>query len=435
MIRLVRLLYNLLFPVVLVLLLPGFLLRMIHRGKYRHKFWQRFAIYSAGVSEKIANSGRVWIHAVSVGEVNIALKLIQSLREADPAMEFVLSTTTSTGFKLAATRKTPWLEPIYNPLDFYPIARRAARLIRPRALVLVEAEVWPNAVCEVRRLGAKAILVNARLSPRSEKRFRSIRWIAGPVFNQLDLLCLQEPGDVPRWTALGVKPEKLRVTGSIKFDDSAAAARPVKDFHPVLEALGLAPAAPVPLGGSTFEGEEDILGRVLITLRKTHPDLFLILVPRHQERSEAVVRQLDALGLRTARRTQPAPAERPDVLLVDTTGELASWYHCATVVFIGKSLCARGGQNPAEPIAAEVPLVFGPHMRNFASLAHSLLRTHAAREITDATSLGEAVDALLRSPETRAAMAARATECLSVHSGATARTVALLQDTLFPNGR
>ena len=146
----IRLLYNFLFPVVLVLLLPGFLLRMIRRGKYRHKFWQRFAIYSEGVERKIAGTGRIWIHAVSVGEVNIAMKLIQALRESDSSLEFVLSTTTSTGFKLAATRKTSWLEPIYNPVDFYPVARRAMRLIDPRVLILVEAEVWPNCVCEAK---------------------------------------------------------------------------------------------------------------------------------------------------------------------------------------------------------------------------------------------------------------------------------------------
>ncbi|MEI8294088.1 MAG: 3-deoxy-D-manno-octulosonic acid transferase [bacterium] len=427
----VRLLYNLLFPVAVLLMLPGFLVRMIRRGKYRHKFAQRFGIYSPGVREKIANTGRVWIHAVSVGEVNIALKLIQALRDADPSLAFVLSTTTSTGFKLAASRKSTWLEPIYNPLDFLPVACRAVRLIKPRALILVEAEVWPNVVCEARRLGAKAILVNARLSPRSEKRFRAARLIAAPLFNQLDALCLQEPDDIDRWTSLGVKPEKLHVTGSIKFDDSANAPRPARDFRPVLDALGIPADAPVLLGGSTFEGEEEILARVYQNIRQSRPDLFLILVPRHQERGDSVALQLERMGLALARRTRLETSSKPDVLLVDTTGELASWYQCATVVFIGKSLCERGGQNPAEPITAGVPVVFGPHMKNFASLVQSLLRTQAAIEICDEASLQNAIESLLASSETRAAMVERGVRCLEIHRGATARTVSLLRKNAF----
>ena len=427
----VRFLYNVVFPMAVLLMLPSFLMRMIRRGKYRHKFGQRFGIYSPGVRERIAGTGRVWLHAVSVGEVNIALKLIQALRDADPSLVFILSTTTSTGFKLAASRKSPWLEPIYNPLDFLPVVRRVMQTIRPRALILVEAEVWPNVVCEARRLGAKAVLVNARLSPRSEKRFRAARMIAAPLFNQLDALYLQEPEDIARWTSLGVRQDKLHVTGSIKFDDSAAAARPIRNFRPVLDALGVPVDAPVLLGGSTFEGEEEILARVFLQLRKSRPDLFLILVPRHHERGDAVARQMERLGLKVARRTQSDQHTRPDVLLVDTTGELVSWYLCATVVFMGKSLCDRGGQNPAEPLAAGVPVVFGPHMRNFASLVQGLLRNQAAMEISDEATLQVAVESLLSSPEKRNAMVRRGVKCLEIHRGATDRTVSLLRENAF----
>lgn len=427
----VRFLYNTIFPIAVLLMLPGFLLRMIRRGKYRHKFGQRFAIYSPGVREKIAGTGRVWVHAVSVGEVNIALKLIQALRDADSSLAFILSTTTSTGFKLAASRKSTWLEPIYNPLDFLPVARRAVRLIQPKSLVLVEAEVWPNVVCESRRFGAKAVLVNARLSPRSEKRFRAARMIAAPLFNQLDALCLQEPDDIARWTSLGVRSEKLHVTGSIKFDDSAATPRPVRNFRPVLDALGVPADAPVLLGGSTFDGEEIILARVFQEIRKSRPDMFLILVPRHHERGDSVARQIERLGLKVARRTQSEQAAKPDVLLVDTTGELASWYLCATVVFIGKSLCERGGQNPAEAITAGAPVVFGPNMRNFASLVHSLLRAQAAIEVVDETGLQAAVESLLSSSDTRRGMVERGAKCLEIHRGATDRTVSLLRENAF----
>lgn len=431
MIRVVRFFYNLLFPVVLLLLLPGFLIRMTRRGNYRHKFGQRFGIYSAGVREKIAGTNRVWVHAVSVGEVNIALKLIQSMREADPDLGFVLSTTTSTGFKLAVSRKSPWLEPIYNPLDFYPVARRVVRLIRPRCLILVEAEVWPNILWEVRRMGAKAALVNVRLSPRSEKRYRAARWITAPVFNQINLLCLQEPQDVNRWKSLGLDPSKLVLTGSIKFDDSGSAPRPVRDFRPILDGIGIPEGAPVLLGGSTFEGEELILAQVYKELRQSHPDLFLILVPRHHERAEAVERQIVEAGLTVMRRTKPFADGKPDVLLVDTTGELAGWYRCASVVFIGKSLCAKGGQNPAEPITAGVPVIFGPHMQNFSTLVRAFLQEDGAIEVNDVQDILKAVETLLSDPAHRVAMVAKAAKCLDIHRGATQRTLDQLQSRIF----
>jgi 3-deoxy-D-manno-octulosonic-acid transferase len=430
MIGAIRFFYNLLFPLVLLAMLPAFILRMVRRGQYRHKFWQRFAIYSPGVRAKIADTGRIWIHAVSVGEVNIALKLIHEFRAADADASFVLSTTTSTGFKLAATRKTSWLEPIYNPLDFLPIARRAVRLIRPRLLILIEAEVWPNIVCEARRTGARAVLANTRLSHRSEKRFRLARAITAPIFNQLDTLCLQEEADRPRWLALGIEPEKLRVTGSIKFDDAANAPRPVRDFRPVLDSLGIPPEAPVLLGGSTFPGEEKILAETLRSLRRKFPNLFLILVPRHQERGDSVARELAALGFTVARRSRSDATQRPDILLVDTTGELASWYLLATAVFIGKSLCARGGQNPAEAITAGAPIVFGPEMQNFETLAETLLRENAAIQIHDAPSLENATARLLESPALRESMVQRAAQCLLAHRGATRRTIEILRNAL-----
>jgi len=426
MMALVRLAYNLAFPVVLLVLLPGFVLRMIRRGQYRHKFWQRFGIYSPRVLDKIRGRGRTWMHAVSVGEVMIALKLIRAMKDADPTLEFVLSTTTSTGFKLAARAKCAWLEPIYNPLDFFFSARRAVRTIRPRRLILVEAEVWPNIVCEARKAGAKLALVNTRLSPRSEKRYRTVRWITAPLFNQLDVLCLQEPEDVDRWESLGIETSRLRVTGSIKYDDGALTPRPKRDFRPVLRSLGIPDTAPVLLGGSTFDGEEAILAEVFKKLRPDYPDLFLIVVPRHFERAADVAAQLERSGLRIARRTQPQTGPTPDALLVDTTGELRDWYDCATVVFVGKSLTARGGQNPAEPVAAGVPVIFGPHMQNFATLTSQFLRHDGAIEVSDAESLTLAVDRLLKAPALRSSLTANAARCLMAHRHATSRTVEIL---------
>ena len=424
----VRILYNLAFPFVLLALLPGFIFRMLKRGKYRHKFGQRFAIYSPRVRQKLSRGGWTWVHAVSVGEVMIALKLIREMRIRDPQLPVVLSTTTSTGFALASKEQGDRFETIYNPIDFFWTANRAVRLIRPRRLILVEAEVWPNLTAEAKARGATLALVNARLSRRSESRYRMIRPLASTLFNRLDLLCVQEPGDAKRWESLGVETRKILCPGSIKFDDQGESSRPRRNFRQTLAELGVGEAAPLLLAGSTHSGEECLIGEIVIRLKHDFPDLFFVVVPRHAERWKEVREQLDRVGLRVALRAgeERAP-ENPDTLLVNTTGELRDWYDQATVVFVGKSLTAHGGQNPAEAVAAGKPVVFGPNMENFSSLAAQLVREGGASQVADAAALEEKLRELLSHAGKREGLAANATRCLQVHHGATARTCLALE--------
>ena len=423
-----RILYNLAFPFVLLALLPGFVFRMIKRGKYRHKFGQRFAIYSPRVRQKLSRGGWTWVHAVSVGEVLIALKLIRGLKKTDPDLPVVLSTTTSTGFALANKEKSEQFEIIYNPIDFFWTARRAVRLIRPRRLILVEAEVWPNLTAEAKAQGAGLALVNARLSARSESRYRMIRPLASSLFNQLDLLCVQEPADARRWQSLGVTEQKILCTGSIKFDDQGENSRIRRNFRETLTELGVDEAAPVILAGSTHSGEESLVGEIVMRLKEDFPNIFYVVVPRHAERWREVREQLDRLGLRVALRTggELAP-KNANTLLVNTTGELRDWYDQATLVFIGKSLTAHGGQNPAEAVAAGKAVVFGPNMQNFSSLAAQLVREGGALQVASAAELEQTFRELLRQPEKRTELATRGARCLGTHRGAAARTCQALK--------
>lgn len=428
--RVLLLFYNLLFPVVFLAMLPGFAMRMIRRGNYRHKFGQRLGIYSRRVREKLRADRWTWIHAVSVGEVLIALKLIAALREKSEKLPIVLSTTTSTGYRLAHRHRSALLEPIYHPLDLPIVTKKAFDLIRPHRIILVEAEVWPNQMARASAQQIPRFLVNARLSPRSFGRYRLVRPLASALFNSLDKLCIQDPVDTPRWEALGVRPDRIAVTGSIKFDQASGNARH-EDFRPFLRSLGVPDDAPILLAGSTFDGEEELLAGVAGELRARFPSLYLVLVPRHAERGESVRTQLRRAGHRVALRTED-PVPGSDLLVVNTTGELRSWYHCATVVFIGKSLATRasGGQNPAEPIAAGKPVIFGPSMQNFRVLVDQLLREGGAAQVRTRQDLIDTVSALLDNPARAEHMVREAHQCLHVHAGATARTADIvLSDT------
>lgn len=423
----IRLLYNLLFPVALVFFLPGYVAKIFRRGNYRRKFGQRFGFYSADTRERLQRGRRTWIHAVSVGEVAIALRLARKLRELDPSFSCALTTTTPTGFALAERQAIEWMEVMYHPLDFWPIVRRAFAAIRPVRLVLVEAEVWPNLVAIARQQRIAVALVNARLSPRSEARFLRFRPFVAPTFRSLDLVCVQEKHDVERWKALGVAPGRIQHVGSIKYDAADVPASSPRAAE-LLREVGFDSSRPVLFGGSTHAGEEELLASVFLNLRRELPLLLLIIAPRHVERARQIAARLTQLGLRVVLRTEAEDSSSSafDCLLLNTTGELQHWYEAASVVFVGKSLTAQGGQNPVEPITTGKPVIFGPHMENFAALAAKLVRDGGAVQIDSAESLEREALRLLRDPGAAEQLVAKARAALAAHTGATTRTATLV---------
>ena len=436
----IRFVYNLFWPIGLLFFLPGYLLKMVRRGGYREKFGQRLGIYDRDLRERLS-CGRekrsTWLHAVSVGEVMIALKLVQQLRMLEPDVHCVLTTTTTTGFALANKNAPPWIEVMYMPLDFWPVMRRAFSVIRPARIVLVEAEIWPNLAAEAHARRIPLVLVNARLSPRSERRFRRFQFLVAPTFRILDLVCVQEPEDVDRWHRLGVERSRIKYTGSIKydpadFDYTAEAQEPggVVATSPRYMLPVLSLERPVLFGGSTHRGEEEILTKAFLNLRQKFPSLCLFIAPRHVERVQQIRAQLETLSLdvRVASQVTGDTEVKADCVLLDRTGELQRWYSIATVVFIGKSLTAHGGQNPVEPILAGKPVIFGPHMENFATLAKTLVSKNGAIQVSDIDSLERAVDNLLRDSETCQRLVQSAREVLNQHRGATARAAALITD-------
>ena len=423
----VRFVYNLLYPLGLLFFLPGQMAKLIRRGNYRHKLGQRFGVYDAQVKARLRSHRCTWIHAVSVGEVAIALKLIAKLRQLDPEFFCALTTTTTTGFQVANSTPDERIEVLYSPLDFWPIKRHAFAVIRPIRIILVEAEVWPNLVAEARTRRIPLALVNARLSKRSEARFHRFRSLIAPIFRCLDAVCVQEPEDVERWVALGVPRDRIHHVGSIKYDPADVRLNPDLPLQ-VLRTFGLDGDRPILFGGSTHAGEEEILGEIFQRLRSDFPAFTLIVAPRHVERADEVRRALERLGLRISLRSEAGAAGQlpPDCILLDTTGELQHWYAVATIVFVGKSLTSRGGQNPVEPILAGKPVLFGPHMENFSALAQALVANKAGVQIRDPNSLQQQIAWLLRDREAALQLVANAQAVLARHRGATERTAKIV---------
>jgi 3-deoxy-D-manno-octulosonic-acid transferase len=420
-----RLIYNLLWPVGLIFFLPGYLVKMVRRGNYRAKFGQRVGWYGSGLRRQLAHRQSIWLHAVSVGEVGIALKLAAEMRNLHPDLHCILTTTTTTGFAFAGKSAPPWMEVMYNPVDFWPIVRHAFSVLKPARIVLIEAEIWPNLVAEAHARKIPIALANARLSPRSQRRFRRFRRFVAPTFRLLDLVCVQEQEDADRWAALGVDRSRIHCTGSIKFDPGSVSIDPAVP-RTVLDQLKVDANRPVLLGGSTHPGEEIVLAGIYKEIRAQFPHLFLVIAPRHAERGREVQRVVEQLGLRVGLRSQQVTDQTTDCLVLDTTGELRNWYAVATIVFMGKSLSAHGGQNPAEAIAAGKPVLFGAHMENFAALARSLVEQGGAIQARDRDELKEAIVNLLRDGSRRDELSRQASGVLEKHRCATERAAKLI---------
>ncbi len=420
--------YNLVFPIGFLLMLPKFLLRMCRRGGYRNHFGERFGFYTADVRARLAGESRLWIHAVSVGEMFVALDFIRAYRARVPGARFVISTVTSTGRAQAMQKADPADVVIYFPLDFPPIVTRALATIRPRALILTEGELWPNMLRLARARAVPMAVINGRLSEKSARGYRLLGHLTRSAMACLDVILAQSDGDRRRYLALGAVPARVETLGSVKYDvaaDPAAAAR----AEAVIRLTGWAPGARLLLGGSTWPGEEAALAEAARRLRAAHPDLRLVLVPRHAERAGAVAGELERMGVRILRRSSlkpdaPAADGTADVLLVDTTGELKAFYAAAHLVFVGKSLFDnRGGQNFIEPAIYGKPVLTGPNVGNFASMAEDFKAAEALVQVSGQEDLMQAADRLLRDPAACEALGRRAADLVARRRGVMAATV------------
>lgn len=419
--------YRILFLPLLVLSSPYYLWRMLRRGGYGQGFAQRLGLFPT-LPPKREGIRRVWIQAVSVGEIEAIGPLLARLRDSG-RMEVVLTTTTSTGYRLALERHAASCLAIgIFPIDFWPCSAAAWRRIEPDAIVLTEGELWPEHLLgQARKRGVPAALVNARLSDRSFARHSRTPRIARELLGTFGWIGAGSEADARRLVALGAQSERVEVTGNLKFDVAAEGALPETERAALRDALGFGdnPAAIVLLGSSTWPGEETLLIATLSRLRSQGIDARLLLVPRHAERRDAVRRELAEANLAFHQRSTEGERAKPGTVvhLADTTGELRRLTRAADLAFSGKSLPPHnGGQTPVECAAAGVPLAYGPAMSNFRTICGGLEAAGAARRCADAADVAGTLVDLACDPAARATMGAAGRAWHAANRGASDRT-------------
>ncbi|MBF0144165.1 MAG: 3-deoxy-D-manno-octulosonic acid transferase, partial [Magnetococcales bacterium] len=448
-------LYDALWVLTFLCLWPYWGWRHLASQKYRRTLPQRLGILTANTGWPPGNDlpgpPRIWIHAVSVGEVMAAKGLIANLDRLLPNHALVLSTTTKTGQELARSTLPQVKAFLYMPFDLRWCVGRAVDAIRPEVAIVMETELWPNLFRLLHNSGARIIVANGRISPRSFPRYRRLRPLMARLLAPIDLFAAQSEADAQRIAAIGLDPGKITVTGNIKFDQATRIPGP-KEMAPLREKLGLSPTPPHPsseasersprssppdptlppiwVAASTHPGEETTILEAHSQLRKRWPDLRLVLVPRHPERAESIAAiagpahgSMQTGCLFFSRECRHWTNQ---TLIVDQIGWLNRLYGLARFAFIGGSLVPHGGQNLLEAAAWSIPSLIGPHMFNFREPTNAILAANGAIQIDSADSLVRAADSLLDDPALCQTMGHNARETISRHTGALDRTLAAI---------
>lgn len=420
--------YRFLFLPALLLLSPYYLWRMRRRGGYGEGFWHRFGEVPV-LPPRQAGRRRVWLQAVSVGEMLAIAPLLEALRRADDA-EVYLTTTTSTGYRLAKEKYAGLTAAIgYFPLDFWAFSARTWRAVQPDLCVLMEGERWPEHLRQAAVRGVPVLSINARLSDRSFRRSLRFAAFLHPLTRGITRVLCATRGDEERFRQLGFPADSLLTTGNLKLDVTIPALAPAERAM-LRRELGL-PDGLVLLGSSTWPGEEQAMIAALLAARAAGLPVSLLLVPRHAERRGEIRSRLEASGLRHHFRSEGGAAAEVDVAVGDTTGELRRLTQLADLAFVGKSLPPHdGGQTPVEAAVLGVPVLHGPAMTNFREIVRSLSEAGAARRVADAGELSRAVVDLLRSEPDRRKMAGAAQAWGAANRGATERTLAVVREFL-----
>ncbi len=429
------LVYSLLTAIGAIIALPYFFIQGLRKGKYFSNLAARFGRVPLEVQSRSA--GCIWVHAVSVGEVLAGLPLARELKQRFPGRPLVVSTTTATGQNLARERFDFADGVFYFPFDWAWIVRRTFRAIRPACVVVLETELWPNFLREARRSRVPVVFANGRISERSFRRHQRVLKLFGlflrgfytRVLACADLFLMQSEGDASRLRAMGALPDRIMVTGNLKYDSPLAAATPLEGW--LSDVVARNGRRPLIVAGSVTSGEEPLVLIAFGVLQGEMRNALLVLAPRKPERFDAAARHIEESQRGYLRRSQvgnavnggPGLAEGMSVFLLDSIGELGGLYRLADAVFVGGSLVPAGGHNLLEPAGFGQTPLFGPSMENFQEVANTFLARGAARQVENPEDLGVAWIELIENPEKRKQMGELARKIVEENRGATRRTI------------
>jgi 3-deoxy-D-manno-octulosonic-acid transferase len=428
--------YSVLIVAFFAVMSPYLIYQAVRYRKYVRSLPQRLGYLP--VSFNLDGDESIWLHAVSVGEVLTARALLPELRERYPRLRIFLSTTTMTGQEIAKNNLQYVDAVFYFPFDFGFIVRRTLRLVKPRLFIMMETEIWPNLLRACHRAGVKTMLVNGRISSRAYPRYRLARWFFRPVLRHIDRFCMQSDESARRIVSIGAEPDRVLVTGSLKFDSleiPGASTAADRGRNRILRYFRITPDRPVVIAASTLKGEDEHVLEAFQRIRATMTTALLIIAPRKPERFDEVERLARRSGWNVARRTELRVDAEPrcDVVVLDTIGELAQLYQIATAVFVGGSLVDAGGHNILEPAVFGKPIVFGPYMQNFAEIARAFLDNGAAIQVHSGRELEPALLDLLGDPVKRARLGAAARALVEANRGARTKSLAAIAQLIPPD--
>lgn len=416
--RALRGLYSALLYVLVPVTVYHLIWRGFRQGEYFQRWNERYAAYRAP-----SPAATLWVHAVSVGEVNAAAPLVNALLAQRPGLRLLVTTITPTGSARVRTLWDDRVEHVYLPYDLSGAVARFLAHHRPRLALIMETELWPNLLFGCRDRGIPAYIVNGRLSARSLRGYRLLRPLVGRALRSLRGVLAQSADDGARFLQLGAEPSAVRITGNLKYDIAIEA--DLDAFARAFRARSGARAAWI--AASTHPDEEAAVLSIHRRLRARWPDLLLLWAPRHPERFRAAAQQAIDAGWQVAtRRLTQLPDHGDAVFVIDTLGELTRFYACADVAFVGGSLQPVGGHNLLEPAAAGCAVVTGPHLHNFSDIARQLLEAGALRIGEDADAVAAGLEALLADPQLRGSMTAAGRELVARGRGALQRTLELI---------
>ena len=418
--------YNILsiivFPVLLIALL-------VARKKYRSGLSQRMGFIPQSIIDRLKGVYPIWIHAVSVGEVIASIPIIKKIKEVYPTKKIVLSTITSTGND-TARQKIPEIDfLIYFPYDFFFVVKKVLAIINPCIFIHTETEIWPNFLFSLKQRQIPSIIVNGRISSNSCRRYKLFGWFFKKVFNKVSAFGMQSLIDYQRVIDIGVDPQKVLITGNMKFDQKTS---DVDDNHKekLLNVLNLGSNDKIFIAGSTHSGEEDIVLDVFQILIKEYLNLILILAPRHPERFSEVEKLVKKRGLIAHRKSQMSNyhhLSRPHVIIMDTIGELAQLYSIGEIIFVGGSLVNIGGHNLLEPLVYKKPVIFGPYTQNVSEFVKELIESGAGILVRTKDDLLFQSRRLLDNKEEAQLRGAKGFHVLKVNQGATEKNFELVK--------